>query len=599
MPMKLEDYQKIAEQMIVVDRKLISDYSKYEEMDKCLWELPAEVNALGWVKKVVSSDPHDAITAGARVLSGLDDRIKILPTSPGELDKRKANEWERNLAWQMMNINRRSPSKKQREMARHALLYDAITVQVIDLDYQIEGMKMFGGNSARYQNARRFGRFMVNVHNPKNVRVRWSSSMPEAVLLHVRKPAQAVMDEWGDMAKRLKNIAAEDGWVDFFDYMDWENRCIWVSAEGDAMPIMKPVEHGLSFLPWVVSAGGEERRPLLYAVLQTGEWDIQNIVKSLYTSEVIAHSGSPRYKEEGANPDETEVNYGDPARTAKVPAGNVYTPIPPPTIDQALLQIDDRVASAMDKSTVSRILLGGDLPSGTAFATLNLATQTALGSLKRAKETTEKALAEIYTQMLLWVNESGKALYGYDMRGERVGEEYMIDPDEIDPGGLYIQVRLEPDVPTDRMQKINAAIMAKQIGLSNERALEELGITDPEEELERFWLERLFENKMNIVMQEQQFESQLEQQQISQQMQMAQQQQMEQEAMMQQQQVMDEQQYMQMMQNQQQAPGLPGLGGQGFNPNMGGTPPAMFAPEATREEQTGLAMDGVPVEGEI
>ncbi|MGW8178125.1 MAG: hypothetical protein ACWGQW_04930 [bacterium] len=597
MPKKLEDYQKIAKQLIDRDRKLINDYDQYELMDQCVWALPADMP--GWVKTVISSDPHDAVTAGARVLSGLDDRIKLHPLSSTSPDKQRANEWERNLLWQMMNVNRRAPSKKQREMARSALLYDAVMAQVVDLDYQIEAMKMFGGSTARYDTARRYGRFMVNVHNPKNVRVRYSSSMPEAVLLHELRPAQAIMDEWGDLAKKLKQYADEDKSVKYYDYMDYEMRCVWIEGEGEAMPIVKPMEHGLSFLPWAIAVGGEERRPLLYAILKTDEWNVQNMVKSLYTSEVIAHAGSPRYKEEGANPSETEVDYGDTARTAKVPAGNVLTPIPPPQIDQALLQIDDRVSAAMDKSTVSRILLGGDLPSGTAYATLNLATQTALGSLKRSKEVTEKALAEVYTLMLLWTAESGKSLYGYESKGDNVGEEYVIESDEIEPSAIYITVKLEPDVPTDRMQKINAAIMAQQIGLSKERALEELGISDPEAELDQFWMEKMEENRMNIIMQEEQFQAQAQQQMIMQQLQqqMAMEQQQQAQDMQAQQQL--EQQYMQGMMNQQEAPGIPGLGGQGFNPAFGGTPPAMFAPEMTREEVTGQALNGVPVEGEI
>ena len=41
-----------------------------------------------------------------------------------------------------------------------------------------------------------------------------------------------------------------------------------------------------------------------------------------------------------------------------------------------------------------------------------------------------------------------------------------------------------------------------------------------------------------------------------------------------------------------QPQGVPGIGGPGFNPAQGGIPPAMAAPFATREQQTGRAAGG-------
>lgn len=591
---KLKHYQGIAEQMILEDRQRDQAFEAYEKMDRCEWDLPSQVNALQWVRKVISTDPHDAISAGARVLSGLDDRLTIMPLSTNVESKELANNWERNLRWQMMSANRRRQGKVQRDIARSALTYDEVVAQVVDLDYQIEGVKMFGGNTRRMEIARRYGRFLVNVYNPRHVHVRYSSAMPEAVLLCQKRKAKEVIAEWGDLAKKLKNVADGDGTVTYYDYMDYDVRVIWCcGADNDEVVIVQS-EHNLPFLPWVAVIGGNtleelgehKRQPILYSVYTSGQWDTQNVVKSLYTSEVIAHAAAPRAKEEGANPDETDINYGDPTRSAKVPPGNTYTPIPAPDIDQALMEIDRLQSAAIDKSTISRILVSGDLPSGTAFSTLNLATQTALGALKPSKELSEKALAEIYTQMLLWVEHSKKALVAWGSGRDDKGVQYVIDPDDIDPTGLYLSVTLTPDAPTDRMQKINAAIMAKQLGMSNETSLEELGITDPLAEMEQGYIEQLQQAMMANVIQSMQIELQNAQAMQQQQMQME----------MQSQQAMQEQQA-QAMVNFQQAPGMPGIEGQGFNPNMGGIPPALMNPTATREQQTGVAMNGAPIVG--
>lgn len=585
MVQKLSYYKNLAEQMIKNDQRRDNAYAAYEAMDRCEWTLPAEVARLGWVKSVKSTDPHDAILAGVRVLASLDPRLKVQPVDTSPSGKKLANNWERNLIWQLSSVNRRRQGRVEKDIVRSALMYDEIVAQVVDLDYQVEGVKLLEGNTTRYKMARRFGRFIVNVFNPKFVHVRYSSAMPEAVVLCQRRKAREVMDEWGNAAKKLKEAAENDLDVDFYDYCDWEIRAVWVSNGKDDTEIVKPTEHGLPFLPWIAVIGGNtleedgehKRQPMLYSIYTSGQWETQNIVKSLYVSEVIAHSAAPRAKEEGPNPDETDVNYGDPTRSAKVPPGNVYTPITPPMIDQALLEIDDRMSAAMDKSTVSRILLG-ETATSSSFASLNLVTQTAIGALKNAKDLAEKALSEIYTHMLLWVKESDKPLLAYGKDKKDLGMQYLITPDEIDPEGLYITVQMRPDVPTDQIAKMNAGVMGKQLGMSNETIMEELGITDPQEETKQFWYEKLFENFMQIQMTAMQTQVQMAQEQQA--MQAQTEMQMQQE---------------QAMMNQAQSPGIPAIGGQGFNPAMGGTPPAMAMPEATREEQTGAAMNGLPV----
>jgi hypothetical protein len=340
----------------------------------------------------------------------------------------------------------------------------------------------------------------------------------------------------------------------------------------------------MEFLPWITVSGGDVMKPLLYGVYASGLYVTQNIVQSLYYSESIAHASAPRLKEEGGNTDEAQVDYGDPSRKAKVPVGNTLTPLEPPSIDRALTEIDDRIGQAIEKATLARVLSGASSSASESFASLNLRTQTALGALKPAKTLAEQAMAEMFREMLLWVKFTGKPLQGYG-RAEKldVGKEYTIDPETIANDGLYISVELTPDVPTDRMAKINAATMAMTLGMSKERALEEIGITDPQKEMEASYKEKMLENLFQIQMQEEQARSQMALQMEQMQAQAQIQQQQQQAAMMQQAQ----------MGQGMTPPGIPGAqGGQGFNPAMGGLPAQMMQPGATREGQTGLAQGG-------
>jgi hypothetical protein len=59
-------------------------------------------------------------------------------------------------------------------------------------------------------------------------------------------------------------------------------------------------------------------------------------------------------------------------------------------------------------------------------------------------------------------------------------------------------------VPTDRIQRINAAVMAvKELGYSKEQALDEIGVTDPAEQLEQHYIELLLDAHFQNIIQKQ------------------------------------------------------------------------------------------------
>jgi hypothetical protein len=478
-------------------------------------------------------------------------------------------------------------------------------------------MEFIKGDTRRMKAAARYGRFMVNLFNPQDVHVRYSNVMVEAVLLCQSKTALEVRQEWGDAAKALDGLIDKGKVtqaVTLYDYWDYEARCVWVvpaekpvgaNAGGvdSNIVILPPTENKLPFLPWAVRVGGstleryqkDKRHPLLYSVYTAGQWDTLNIVKSLVMGKAIALSGQSAVKEEGNNPDTTSIDWTEPGGVAKVPAGNTLNTMIPAPIDPKLLEIENDLRSAVSKSTISSILSSPDIPSGAAFSAINLVTQTAVGALKPYKELGEGEIADILGLMLQWVEFTGEPLVSYGRGREQKdllnGDEFAIQPDEIDPEALYITVELTPDVPTDRIQRVNAAVMSVQnLGMSRERSLEEIGVNDPAKEMKQAYLERLMENKINLMIQEEQMRLQL----------MTQQAQMQMQAQIQQQQIQDQQNAQaelerQQAQNMMGPQGIPGAEGQGVNPAMGGMPAQQMMPQATREQQTGAARNGAPV----
>ena len=517
-------FQTIAQEMIAADQRRDAMLRAMDDMWQARWALPPAVAGLKWIHKVVSSDPHDAVRAGARVLSSVAPRLTVHPLGAGEAGRARAEQIERALAWNFRNASRRRQASVLRDVVLSALLYDEVVAQVVYLPAQVEAMKQFKNESARLQAANRFGPFAIIVRNPQQVHVRYSDWMPEAVLMKKVITVQQAVEFWGERAailgrprkaRRSRGAgvqgrkAAEPTHCTVYDYMDLEQRAVWAipqtdggslaEPEGDAVEILRE-EHGLGFLPWAAkvggttlaeggsAGGGSQRIPLLYSIWAAGQWDTQNIVETLMTSEVIAYAAAPRMKVEGPS-DAVEVDYGEPGRVVHVPPGHTLDAMNPPGLDQSLAEIARRVGDRISKSTVPRVLQTGDFPAATAFATLNLATQSGIKALAPYKELAEDALAEIFTLMLNWLGHSAQPLEAVDGRRGR-GEKISVAAGEL--SNLVVDVELTADVPTDRMARINAASMAvRDLGYSRERALEQIGETDAREVMRQAAAEEL------------------------------------------------------------------------------------------------------------
>jgi hypothetical protein len=601
-------YQSIAQEMVQKDGDRDRMMSAMEQMWRGEWSLPKPVSDLKWIHKVVSTDPHDALRAGTRVLSSVAPRIKVHPLGPNEESRANADKIERALSWHFGNASRRRRASVLRDVVLSALLYDEVVAQVVYLPRQIEAVKAFNGDARRLEAARRFGPFAVLVRNPRQVHVRYSDWMPEAVLMKRVMPVQEALDFWGSKANKLKRTLkerafAEMKYVTLYDYMDLDVRVVWAVPQVDGAMVTPPVgaeetggveilreKHELGFLPWVAKVGGttleddpaHQRIPLLYSIYNTKQWETQNILETLMTSEVIAYAAAPRLKVQGPT-DEVEVDYGEPGRMAYVPPGHDLSNLAPPGMDVNLAVIADRVAERMGKSTVSKVLQTGDFPSGTAFATLNLATQSGIKALTPYKELAEQALADIFTHMLYWIDYSGDGVIAYGQRRDDPGEQFTLSPEEVDVENVYIDVELTADVPSDRMTRVNAASMAvRELGYSKERALEQIGEDDPQVILSQARAEALDEAALEVEKREVLALGEIKTKQKAAELEGKQTQTAGQNGK-------------EMLQGMLKKPGfvkralaqigkgITGVGGQGFNPSQGGTPPAVAAPEVTPE----------------
>lgn len=578
---------------------------KYRAIDKMWhneWDLPGNLKALEWMRKVVSTDPSDALSTAIRVLSTVWPKFNYLPLAPGDANLQHATNIERGISWNLKQASRRRRNDVVRSIVQSALMYDMVASQLVHLPYQTKILKSFDGSkqTKRLAAAQRLGTFSVVVHNPQNVHARFSDYMLENVLLARVMKLTEFYDFWGKRAQDLWEAVdqkdRENTWVSAFDYMDLDSRVVLAYKHQEstlADPKQGPNPYEImveddvpDFIPWAIKMGGSDLetdpsfqvRPLLDTVYAADQWTTQNVAESIMVSEVISYAAAPRMVIQAPDGRRIEVDYGDVNRPLEVPPGSTVQQLSPPGMDQNLAAVVDRFGARMNKSTVARFLQNLDFPSGTAFATINAVIQSAANALEPYKKLAEDALAEMATQMLYWVHLTEEPLIAFGEGEKNRGEQLVITPDDFEVERIYFSVDLTTHVPTDHMQRINAAVMMNErLNYPRRRALDDLDVSDPDAALEE-WLEE----DMTLQVYRQQMQMQQAMQQL----------QFQQAAMAAQQPA----QQSPMTTAEGNAPAFQNVGGQGFNPAMGGSPPGMTAPPMTREFVTGRDRTGAPLQ---
>jgi len=583
----MTDTTDLALRMIEEDKPRNRYFQQCLDAYHCKWEMPPELRLLPWSHKHVSQKLHNAIAASVKVLSTKHARIKKYPYLPDSANKQKANEDERNLEWHLRNASQLRSEKIESDFVESALLYKCIGAMVIDIDWQIKQAKALKMDTTAMERALEKSRFVVNPYNPAHLHVRRSVYGVDTVLLAYKRSATEVIMEWGkdNIPREIIDIADEDNdAIIYFDLMNYDIRGVWVQKALDSEPywIMNEVEHELDFIPWVAELGGSsleddvahKYQSMPYAAIKSGALETQNVIGTLLHTDAIAKAIPSEFAVEGYGTGETTVNAMDPLGIIEVAPGKTIKALQKSGMDPRLAELYDRANVDVSSATIPDLLMSGSLPAGMAFSTYNLATQTGIGQLKPFKELAEKGTAEVCRLFLMWARHTKEPLkaYGTQERGD-IGQSYEIDPETIDPTGIYIKAELIPMKPTDDLAKWNAITIANRVGLPMEYGLEDAGIEDPQEALKVWEGEKidaqLFEEWKQQRMMAMQMEAQARQ--------------------------MQQQQEAQMMAQQQQMGGGEVPGGQGFDGQMGGTPPIQANPPENQLREQVQGQGGEPL----
>lgn len=529
----LQHYIDLVGDMAARDSNLRIVQRAMDRMAELEYRLPEALRKLAWMRTYRTTAPFDALRGATRAMSELTEILTIDPVTvlkglgedygdDSQKARVKAGAWEKTLTWNMRRSMKRAALFRS-DLVRSALLYDEICVQVVYLPY-LKKIAAEGGQLAgRWEGIVSAGPFALIIFNPQDVHVNYSDlQMEEVAAVSVRTPEE-IIKLWGAAAGAIKDLGdkAADSYL-LVDVTDRDSRCVFAYPGDDEEVLTGLKEDGpniftllapkdttiggapAKFISWVCRRGGTnlsskpetQRFPLLYPIYRSELWTEANISGSLMNSASIATMANPNVVVSGPNPGQVQPDYTTPGGVWQAPPGTTIQKFAKEGLDPAQRELLDRHISEIGRSTVASVLITGERQTGETYSSYQLRVQNAVGSLAPYKLLAETCFDDIYELELKWLEATREDLKGYGSVKSSTGGAavpYLIKADEIEPDSIYLNTKLQISKPVDRLQDVQAAIqMQRELKITARRALEEIGVTDPDQELADYTKEQFY-----------------------------------------------------------------------------------------------------------
>lgn len=511
----LREYYELAKGLVDTYSERNTLFANIDKMFGLEWDFPEGMP--DWVMKVVSTDPRNSVTTVVRTFATIKPRFKITPMMNNSENRNRANQIETALDWNFKKAGRRKPTSVSWDAMWSAAMYAEVAAQVVYLPYQEKILEAMGKDTRRIKAAKRFGDYSFIFHYPGNIFVEESEYGLEGVLACRIQSVDEFRYTWGKLANKIVSekdyLDGKVSYVTSWDYTNYEKRVVWgvcgdnntLRTEGVGVMVLEE-ENKLGFIPYAIKRWGDtltgvsdkQVMPLLQSVYESGQWDMLNVFKSMDASLAFKRASQPQYAGEYPPGQDPEIDNTEPVGILKNPPGTRnFTPLPSQSVDQRVMMQKNEFESGIWEATVARMLNTLEFPGGTPSSSVNQQLTTATNSLSPYKMLGEMLLSELAHLMLCWGKyydkEYGKgetSLYGQYEDKTRTGEEVTIPWNTIDPDALDIETTLTADVPVDRLQQINGAVLVKNnFRVPEEELIEGLGYGNPNELAKRRDLE--------------------------------------------------------------------------------------------------------------
>jgi len=583
--------------------------------------LPKQLADLDDVRLIKDSSPHDALYNATVALANSRIDLNVTPLGDAEDEFVKANKMEEVLKWNWEYANMRGMSRKIWDIAHSALRYDLCITRVDDLYYWLpKDQKQWSKPNKR---AAKMGRFLITVLPPHKVHFQISQLSGTFCIVSARNmPLDEILDYYEALAgdnkegkkikATIKKIKSELGDVSaaeqramLYQYTDDDKRldfCYLTDTDVDQVPNTAPndtqyvfidTENKIPFMNYTVRGGASDvetgqaykYHPMLASSHWYDGWLNSMLATTLTFSDIIRRLRETREFYIGAATDQVPADDGLGGAKPLPPGVNVQRPSPT-QVDPQAMQVIDQLKQALSATTSASALGNMNRYANAAFSTMNAIVQVEMGKLNPQKNIIQDTIADQCKLFCEWSQFTKKPLQSWRDEAKKIGGQMMPRGQEIQIGNndydlmrTFIKCSITPETPTDKAQTMNIVKQLIEIGMSAEEGMEMLNIPHADLQKDKRALEILKDGAIQALIAKMQQMKAGEAQ------------------LWLQEQMMKMQQAQQPPQAQPPGQGPPPEGsqfpgGEGFDPNMGGQPPAQSVPGVGREQLNGTTRSG-------
>ena len=481
----------LAEKMVRLDSDRNKTYNKIQDMWDCKWELPTGLKGLNYIREFITTGPHDAMLAASRTFSSQMPFISVMPLSAS--DRQHSEDIEEALEWHLFRALRRSPFSPLYGMMNTAVMFSEIAGQVDYLPYTLKDQ-----TKKRVKSIKGVGDFIIRIHDPRTVHATYSDYGLEEVLSKTKVSVQDVINRFGEEHKGIKKLKDQysddtslfEEVVELYDLTDSTDRVVWVGAESPIELIREP--HGLPFINWVYRRNDH---PLMLPVVNADLYNNANVMSTLRFSLVMSAVAQSKTWSRTPSGDGVEIDHSDPTSQAQMKMGEEFGILPPSQLDPNINLLVQEVAGDIRQATVAEALTSIEKIAGSSpFSTVNAIIQAALSSLAPIRKLGENALEDMLYLFLEFIKHSGEPLIAYRTKTREkdnpvmeMGAQIQLNPDEIEPNNVYLEVNLQPDTPTDKQGRLDMAIKSVQnLSVTPRKAMEDNGLEYTDADMDEF-----------------------------------------------------------------------------------------------------------------
>lgn len=568
-------------------------HKKIDEMINMKWSGQPDVQN---VKVTISPSVRNQFMGAVRILTSTDPQINVPHDKNSAQSIAMAENIEKICKAVWYHSGRLLQKPVHYDLTNALLRYGQFHLAVTDTTDLLEHYRNGMTNKAtlaRYERIAKYTPFLFTPIDPKTGSAQFDAYGLTAYYRQTETTYGNIRSMFGDRESYATKKATEV--VTYKEYWSLEHHFTWIDAED--IPFIgadNNGEHGLPIIPIVVqSAEGVafEKDPelksqsFLYGVQKSEMWERLNLINTLNFTNLFAYAMQPAFvHEKGEQDSEIVPDFSVAGGVLHLNPGDKFGPMKREVINQDIMFSKQMLDQQIEESTMYKQALGGGNPGNAAFSTIALLSQSGRLPLIAPQRCGGAGIGQAFeTMFALMKDNPTKRTYLSEHGLEQIKTAEI-------PDDLIIDVKLEADLPQDKLQMANVAAIMKQNSFVSDEWIREniLGIGQSDDMTKKIVEERFADMRIEEYFtgaMRQEIELQIQQQ-------MAQQ-------MAQQQQMMQQPPMPQGMPQGAMPPGMP-PGGMPqdiqFDPAMGGMPPVVGkgAIPASRPNMKPTSANGEP-----